>query len=392
MSISLRSLSDNDILSRTRALIAKERTSTLLLLTHLNEIERRRLHLKLGYQSMFDYCTSGLGYSASAAMRRIRTARCIVRFPEVYELLESSEVNLSTISQVSRVLTPENKDRVLERIRGRSQREVEAIVAEYDPRASIPPDRVRTVVMSVAVGMTPALVKENEAQNAASPDCRTGESHNRSGCGREDPPDARHNRSGCAFEAPAGQTACTASVTGTAKLERRALIQFSASEAFMAKVEQVRSLAWHRLPSNASFEQVFELALDLVIERKDPRKHSERREARERSARSRETTAAAVPVSQEPCRQTDATRRARYIPAPVRDQVFTRDKGQCSYAGSNGRRCASTRALQVDHITPVARGGAGTSDNLRLLCAYHNRLEAERVMGRHGVRDGPSPR
>jgi 5-methylcytosine-specific restriction endonuclease McrA len=38
--------------------------------------------------------------------------------------------------------------------------------------------------------------------------------------------------------------------------------------------------------------------------------------------------------------------------------------------------------LQIDHVKPAARGGANTIDNLRLLCAYHNRLEAERLMGR----------
>lgn len=43
--------------------------------------------------------------------------------------------------------------------------------------------------------------------------------------------------------------------------------------------------------------------------------------------------------------------------------------------------CGSTEGLQVDHIVPVARGGRGTIGNLRLLCAYHNRLEAERLLG-----------
>jgi 5-methylcytosine-specific restriction endonuclease McrA len=42
--------------------------------------------------------------------------------------------------------------------------------------------------------------------------------------------------------------------------------------------------------------------------------------------------------------------------------------------------------LQIDHIQPVARGGANTIDNLRVLCAYHNRLEAERLMGVGGPR------
>jgi 5-methylcytosine-specific restriction endonuclease McrA len=396
VSISLRSLSDNDILSHTRALTVQERTSTLLLLSHLNEIERRRLHLKQGYQSMFDYCTSGLGYSASAAMRRIRTARCIARFPQAHALLESNEVNLSTISQVSRILTVENRTEVLRRIRGRSQREVEAIVAEYEPRAAIPPDRVRTVVMRVPVVVMPSperVLENSHNRNGCAceerPGTQSSGDHNRNGCSGDDAPVhdgvKDYNRNGCDAESPA--TNCAA-----AKLERRALIQFTASEAFMAKLERVRSLAWHRLPSNASFEQVFELALDRLIEKEDPRVRNERREERGRSVQTSETVAVTPAVSQEQRQPSDATRRARHIPASVRDQVFVRDKGQCVYRGGNGRRCASTRALQVDHIQPVARGGAGTPDNLRLLCAYHNRLEAERMMGHRAVRDGPSPR
>jgi hypothetical protein len=104
VSFPLRSPSDTDILSRTRAVIAQERELTLRVLLHLNKIERRKLHLKQGYQSMFDYCTTGLGYSLSAAARRIRAARCVARFPEVYDLLQANEANVSTVAQVSRIL------------------------------------------------------------------------------------------------------------------------------------------------------------------------------------------------------------------------------------------------------------------------------------------------
>ena len=146
--MSLRSLSDSHVLSRIRELVRQERDTTLLVLEHLNEIERRRLHLKRGFQSLYDYCTSGLGYSSSAAHRRIQTARCVARFPAVSDLLQKNEVNLSTITQVYRNLTEDNHGELLSRIRGRSQREVEAILAEYQPGA-LPRDRVRTVVVRV---------------------------------------------------------------------------------------------------------------------------------------------------------------------------------------------------------------------------------------------------
>jgi 5-methylcytosine-specific restriction endonuclease McrA len=63
----------------------------------------------------------------------------------------------------------------------------------------------------------------------------------------------------------------------------------------------------------------------------------------------------------------------------VRDEVFSRDHGRCTYVGPDGRRCDATRGLQVDHVVPVAQGGGGEIGNLRLLCAQHNRLLAERL-------------
>lgn len=61
MPLSLRALSDRDILSRTLELTRRERSATLEVLLHLNEIERRQLHLEQGYSSLFDYCTRALG-------------------------------------------------------------------------------------------------------------------------------------------------------------------------------------------------------------------------------------------------------------------------------------------------------------------------------------------
>jgi 5-methylcytosine-specific restriction endonuclease McrA len=169
-------------------------------------------------------------------------------------------------------------------------------------------------------------------------------------------------------------------VAGSAQLERLAMIQFCASEAFMAKFEKVKSLVWHRLPANPSLEQVFELALDLLIEREDPSRRQERRV--QRASRDANRPAKVVEGARKP------RENPRRVPADVRDRVFVRDKGQCAFRGPDGRRCTSTTALQVDHVRPVARGGGGTADNLRLLCAYHNRLEAVRLMGSCGSRDG----
>lgn len=68
--------------------------------------------------------------------------------------------------------------------------------------------------------------------------------------------------------------------------------------------------------------------------------------------------------------------RSRHIPAGLRDSVFRRDGGRCTFTGKNGVRCDATAHLQIDHIKPFCRGGEHTPKNLRLLCGKHNRLVA----------------
>jgi 5-methylcytosine-specific restriction endonuclease McrA len=364
--MSLRNLSDHEILSRLQELTRKERALTLNVLLHLIEIERRRLHLKQAYKSMFDYCTTGLGYSASAASRRIRTARCVARFPEVYELLERNEVNLSTVSQVAAILTPDNKNEILPRICGKSQKDVEAIVAESEPRSALPRDRVRSVLLQTHVptgvcagsGATATRDPLGEASATTTPGSRSASEHNRSG--REVPT----ARAGGPVRPELGNEK---------RLERHHVIQFSTSVSFMSKVEQARALVWHRIPANASFEQVFELALDLLIARESAAARQMRRAERLKNTPRVNSKASAK----------RRERRGR-IPNSVRDHVFMRDEGRCTFTQGH-KRCASTTALQIDHIKPLALGGPNTADNLRLLCAYHNRLEAERTLTAGGI-------
>lgn len=49
--------------------------------------------------------------------------------------------------------------------------------------------------------------------------------------------------------------------------------------------------------------------------------------------------------------------------------------------GETGERCESTHDLELDHIEAYGRGGTARVVNLRLRCAAHNFLEAERVYG-----------
>jgi hypothetical protein len=174
---------------------------------------------------------------------------------------------------------------------------------------------------------------------------------------------------------PASETSPQGSPAGD--LEHRIVLRFGVSPAFMSKLDRVRSLAWHRLPANATLEHVFELVIDDTLKRSDPVARREQRSRRELAR----TEAAQSSSSNTPVSLGDDPPRPRQIPLRDRDEVFARDNGRCTYVGPDGRRCDATRGLQIDHIVPVAHGGGGEIGNLRLLCAQHNRLLAERLLG-----------
>jgi 5-methylcytosine-specific restriction endonuclease McrA len=346
MPTALRSLCNSELLSRTRALVARERGLTIDVLLHLIEIEWRRLHLDRRPRLDVRLLHDRPGYSASAAKRRLCAARCIAQFPHALELLQKNEINLSTVLQVSRLLEPDTSEAVLERIRGKSQREVEAIVAEYDPLAAVPRERAKTVVVRIPAkpdAEDRRAADESPRATVSLPATDEAEIQDRNG------PKAGSHR------------------PSTMTFERRTVVQFAAREEVMSKLERVRALASHRLPINAPLEDVIEFLVDYFTEREDPRARHARREAR---------------TEQKSAEMTPKTSSARAIAARLRDEVFVRDGGQCCFVAADGKRCGSRHVLQVDHINPVARGGAATIENLRLLCAYHNRLEAERLMGR----------
>jgi hypothetical protein len=167
------------------------------------------------------------------------------------------------------------------------------------------------------------------------------EIYRRSGGGKSSTVDraTREDRRAGDSERSPGATVSSRGVAAQ-QFERRALIQFSARENLVGKLERVRSIASHRLPANAPLEQLVEFLADYFTDREDPAARQQRREARTKNE---------TPVS--------AGNNPRHVPAHVRDKVFTRDEQQCTYVGADGRRCGSTHVLQIDHIQPVARGG-----------------------------------
>jgi len=68
----------------------------------------------------------------------------------------------------------------------------------------------------------------------------------------------------------------------------------------------------------------------------------------------------------------------------IRRSTYKKSNGRCTYEDPvTGVVCGSRHQVQIDHIIPKALGGTDDPENLRCLCAKHNRMMAEQTLGIH---------
>ena len=331
----LRTLSDTDFHHQFETIVSIELASTLKVLHFINDLDRRKSFLELGYSSVLDYCVRKLGYSRSGAGRRIQAARCARRYPEVFGLLRARELSVGTAALIEGILSDDNKDEILRRIRGATHREIERVVSEYRPPVALR-DRFHFV-------QVPMPAPKNADAEFFGRMCR-----------RSIPEEWRQ------------------------PVVEKVYVQFLADEEFMKLFEEVRNL----MPDGGeqNIADVMRRVLAEYRDRHSPVARHARREAKNGSAR--------LESQRWECNST----QSRHIPDEVRDMVFVRDGGQCSFVAADGTRCQCRKNLQLDHIQPFAAGGTHNPQNLRLLCGAHNRLAAERTMGKHVMQPFWRPR
>lgn len=286
----LSSLSNDELIARLELLATKERRASLAVLYHLIELDRRELYRELGYSSLFDYCTRKLKFSEGGAQRRIVAARLLREHPELGELLIQGQVTLSSLSTAAQGLKKELTQ--VKEIIGKSQREVERLVAKAQP------------VLKPRETIKPLFVEP--------------------------------------LKAP---------LIPLRPPEERFSLHFSVSKEVYAQFEEAKNRLSNSLRGHLTAEAVFGKLLELYLR---PRAHSA--EAR--------------------------IGAGRYIPVAVRQALWERDQGQCTYVAPDGTRCTARRHLHFDHIVPFALGGKTEMGNLRLRCFAHNQLYAKECFGR----------
>ncbi len=99
----------------------------------LRYAEELRLWRGWGFGSMIEYMERAMGYKPHTAAERLRVARAIAELPLVADALENGELAHSAVRELSRVAVPDTEDAWLEAARGKSLREIEAMVSGHKP-------------------------------------------------------------------------------------------------------------------------------------------------------------------------------------------------------------------------------------------------------------------
>jgi hypothetical protein len=277
----LQSISDDELLHRLAQLLAQSRRSEVDLVTHIAEVDERRLYAREACPSMYAYCTQVLHLSEAEAYLRITTGRAAREHPVLLTMLGDGRLHLSGIAKLVPHLTSENRDELLRRACHRSKREIEMLLAQLFPR----PD-------------APTVVRKLPERRPCPP--------------APNPPSEPQLRPGGVEpqQVPAPPRVSVIEPLAPARYK----VQFTADAELQEKLERLRSLMRTQVP-DGDLATIIEQAVTEKLERLESRRFAQTKKPRKSLADS------------------DTSRRSRYIPAAVRRAVAERDGKQCYYPG-----------------------------------------------------------
>ena len=339
-------LSDDALLARVEQLAADTRETSVELIAHLAEVERRRLYRRENTGSLYGYCRQALRLSEHAAYHRMKVARAVLEFPSILDLLADGSVNLTTVRLLAPHLTAGNHGALLAEARDKSRREVQRIAARLAPqpdvRSSIrklPAPRPAPAPPAIAASL---LATIGETVTTAAP---ARESH---------PAPAPAGLSGPAISSPASHRPVVEPLA-----PERYRVQFTVGQETEDKLRRLQDLLRREIPDGDP-AVIFERALTLLLADVERRK---------------------LAATSKPRPPRAIAPGSRTIPAHVRRVVARRDGGRCAFVAASGGRCSERTYLEFHHVHPYARGGEATVENIALRCRLHNAYEAEVVFG-----------
>ena len=329
----LERLSSDELHRSAEKLVLAENTSIAKLIAHLAEMSTRKTALALGYKSLYEYAIRRLNLSEGAVPARIHVANVSRRFPQILVALAESRISLTVAALLAPHLTKDNVDKVISDCAGMTRRETEEYVVVFRPKPVFEP--------SIRRCPAPAVQAESSPRPLPPP-----------------PPVETPKHS------PTVLQPARADVYN---------FRFSADKDFKDKLERLAEVVGIQ-NAQKNMAEIIEKALDIALEKKDPKKKLERR-------RKKQQRDAAAPSRSNEMSPKDQPATSRYVASEVSARVHERGSYQCVFRGPDGTRCTARAGLQIDHRDPFGIFHSNNESILRILCPAHNLLEAERVYG-----------
>jgi hypothetical protein len=283
----------------------------------LREIARRRLDAQLGYSSLHKFCMEELKYSSGSAWRRIKAMEALGDLPELEAQVAQGDLTLASVSQVQSFC--DQKEKTLE--------EKRAILAQVTQLSKRETERVLAAIAPLPE--RPEKIRMLDQESAE--------------------------------------------------------LRVTLDSATVAALDRIRDLIAHSHPG-ATYAEVISHLAKLGLKKLDPAAAVDRAKAKSASPKSEAPLKPVVPakpvVPLQPSAPPGDKAASSAIPTITRRAVWQRDGGRCGFrSGDTGKVCGATAFLQVDHITPRAKGGGNEIENLRLRCQSHNLLTAIHEFG-----------
>src|SRR5574341_1393522 len=238
--------SARELADQLLGLLRREQGAMADFLVALADFDDHRLWLKLGHSSLFTFLHRELGLSKGASHFRKTAAELIQRFPEVVEPLKDGRLCISSIVELAKVITPENRREVLPRFFHASKQEAKAGAAEIRPQEVVPRRELVTAVTLVAPRPLPPAEPPSPVRQTSA-EVRPVE---------------------LALASPPPAAPRTVAEPLTADLRR---LHVTVSKRFLEKLEVARDALSHSHPG-ADTEAILEAGVDLLIERHAKRK------------------------------------------------------------------------------------------------------------------------
>jgi hypothetical protein len=311
---SFRHLSDAQLSNRLSHLVSAERHATAELVACLEEFDRRRLHLALGFSSLYAFCQKQLQLGEGAAYRRIEVARATRRCPQLLHMLKDGRLSLATACLIAPKLGGVDAPELLQQAAYKSKREVELLMATRYPRPPVP-SAVRKLPQP-----RPVAIQNTSLHRSIS--ARTLDLVQPQ-----------------VLLEPPSRPAVVAPLS-----ESRYKLQVTISSVARERLAQIQDLMRHRLPSGdpaAIIEQALQVLHAELLKRK------------------------AAEVAKPRTGKRASGAEGRYIPAAVKREVWRRDGGALRVHGIRWRQVRLLTRRGIPSCAAVRRGRPGNASKHR---------------------------